>query len=425
MTLFVVIAALMLLFALACVLVPLVRSGQVNIDPATLARRRLKVLDHARDNEIISAQEYAVKREVLAQELLIALEPKSMPRSRATLIAILAVALLLPASAIVLYRVLGQPLALDAQAVAALSKPAADSPEAQAADMQQAIAGLAAKLQQKPDDAEGWTLLGRAYKSTERFAEARDALKHASDLQPDQPDTMIEYAEALALASESRHIAGAPRVLLERALTLDPQNQRGLWLLGIGDYQQGKFASAIATWNRLLVLLPKDSEIANSVKQQVAEAQSQLSGNAPQTSTATSDPAKNPAATNPSAADNTIANTVTPKLSVHVVLDATLRDQVAPGATLFIYARAVSGPPMPLAIQRLHADQLPITITLDDSMAMMPSMKLSLFPQVVIGARISKSGNAIAQRGDLQTLSKPLPITQKEVIDLSIDQVVP
>jgi len=424
-TLFVVIAALMLVFALACVLVPLVRSGQANIDPATLARRRLKVLDDARSNEIISAQEYADKREVLAQELLIALEPKSMPRSRAALIAILAVALLLPASAIVLYRILGQPLALDAQAVAALSKPAADSPEAQAADMQQAIAGLAAKLQQKPDDAEGWTLLGRAYKSTERFAEARDALKHASDLQPDQPDTMIEYAEALALASESRHIDGEPRVLLERALKLDPQNQRGLWLLGIGDYQQGKFASAIATWNGLLVLLPKDSEVANSVKQQIAEAQSQLSGNAPQTSTATGEPAKNVAATKPSAVDTTTANAVTAKLSVHIVLDAKLKDKLSPGAALFIYAKAVSGPPMPLAIQRLRADQLPITITLDDSMAMMPSMKLSLFPQVVIGARISKSGNAIAQSGDLQTLSKPLAITQKEVIELSIDQVVP
>ncbi|QBB71139.1 c-type cytochrome biogenesis protein CcmI [Pseudolysobacter antarcticus] len=425
MTLFVVIAALMLIFALACVLIPLVRSGQANVDPATLARRRLKVLDDARANEIISAQEYTSKREVLAQELLSALEPKSVPRSRAAQIAILVVALLLPASAIVLYRILGQPLALDAQAVAALSKPATDSPEAQAADMQQAIAGLAAKLQLKPDDAEGWTLLGRAYKSTERFAEARDALKHASDLQPEQPDTMIEYAEALALASESRHIGGEPRVLLERALKLDPQNQRGLWLLGIGDYQQGKFASAIATWNGLLVLLPKDSEVANSVKQQIAEAQSQLSGTAIPAPAAIGEPAKNSTATKPSATENTTANAVAPKLTVHVVLDAKLKDQLAPGATLFIYAKAVSGPPMPLAIQRLRADQLPITITLDDSMAMMPSMKLSLFPQVVVGARISKSGNAIAQSGDLQTLSKPLPITQKEGIELSIDQVVP
>jgi cytochrome c-type biogenesis protein CcmH len=93
--------------------------------------------------------------------------------------------------------------------------------------------------------------------------------------------------------------------------------------------------------------------------------------------------------------------------------------------TLFVFARAVSGPPMPLAIQRLKASQLPATVTLDDSMSMMPAMKLSKFPQVVVGARVSKSGNAMPQSGDLQTLSSPLDSHRNEPVALTIDQIVP
>lgn len=422
MALFVVIATLMLVIALACLLIPLLRTRQVADEPTALIRHRLKMLDHARTNEIITAQEYAHKREALTQKLRGAVAPITVSRSPSTRIATLAVALLLPSSAIILYRALGQPLALDADAITALSKIQSDAPEANAADMQQAITGLAAKLQHQPGDVEGWTLLGRAYKSIEHFVEARDALKHALDLQPDQPDVMIEYAEALTLTSATRQIEGEPRTLIERALKIEPQNQRGLWLFGIGDYQQGKFASAVAIWNDLLALLPKNSEVAHSVQRQIEKAQLQLSGNASVAAPLANGNAKTAGATTKST--NSIPTT-TPKLSVHVVLDAKLKDKFAPDAVLFIYAKAVSGPSMPVAIQRLPANQLPITISLDDSMAMLPNMKLSLFPEVVVGARISKSGNALAQSGDLHTLSKPLPSMQKEMIELNIDQVVP
>jgi cytochrome c-type biogenesis protein CcmH len=110
---------------------------------------------------------------------------------------------------------------------------------------------------------------------------------------------------------------------------------------------------------------------------------------------------------------------------VRVSLDPKLAKQLDPDATLFVFARAASGPPMPLAIQRLKASQLPTTVALDDSMSMMPSMTLSKFPQVVVGARVSKSGNAMSQSGDLETLSSPLDSHRSEPIDLTIDRVVP
>jgi cytochrome c-type biogenesis protein CcmH len=114
-----------------------------------------------------------------------------------------------------------------------------------------------------------------------------------------------------------------------------------------------------------------------------------------------------------------------PRLTVQVALDPKLVDRLDPAATLFVFARAASGPPMPLAIQRLKASQLPLTVTLDEGNGMLPNLRLSMFPQVVIGARVSKSGNAMPQSGDLQALSPPTDVQRKEPIALVIDQVVP
>jgi cytochrome c-type biogenesis protein CcmH len=106
-------------------------------------------------------------------------------------------------------------------------------------------------------------------------------------------------------------------------------------------------------------------------------------------------------------------------------LDPKLAGKLAPGDVLFVYAKAASGPPMPLAIQRMDAGKLPVAVTLTDGMGMLPSMKLSQFPQVVVGARVSKSGNAMPQSGDLQVLSPPIAVTTTTPIRLTIDSVVP
>jgi cytochrome c-type biogenesis protein CcmH len=412
---FVSLAALMLAAALAFLLPTLLRSRGTHADPAALAQRQLKALNQARAAGVLSDAEYAAKRAQLGEQMLAAIDGAPAP-VHGTFFAALGIALLLPAAAIVLYRVVGEPRAVDATAVAA----DAQAPSDHSQNMQGAISNLVAKLKQNPDDVEGWTLLGRAYEATERFAEARDALKHAYDLAADNPDVLVAYAEALALASPARRIDGEPRSLVEKALKAAPDNERGLWLLGISDYQAKKYDAAIASWKHLLSVLPKDSDIIQSVQGQIANAEAERDGRAPPAVTG----AESAEASTPPTAPAT-SDAAGPHLTVKVALDPKLKDKLAPTDVLFIYAKAASGPPMPLAIQRMQASQLPATVTLTDGMGMLPNMKLSQFPQVVIGARVSKSGNAIAQSGDLQTISKPLAVTTTAPVVLTIDQVVP
>jgi len=423
---FVMFAALMLALALAFVLRPLLTRHAPD-DPAALARRRMQALLEAHAAGVLSDTEFAAKRTELGDQLLTAIDT-GPPRSRAPFVAATAVALLLPALSIVLYRAVGSPAALDPAALVAAP---ATAPGEHGQDMEQAIDKLAAKLKQNPGDAEGWALLGRAYLETQRFAEARDALKHAHDLVADDPDVGVAYAEALTLASESHQFDAQARALIETALKADPKNQRGIWLLGIADYQAGKFDAAIADWNLLLAQLLKDSTIAQSVRSQIARAEAARDGKPLPAETAA---AEIPAAGEIAQAEAPQAATATTAaataadgahLTVKVTLDPNLTAQVSPADTVFVYAKAASGPPMPLAIQRLRADQLPATVVLTDSMGMLPSMKLSQFPQIIIGARISKSGNAIAQAGDLQTVSKPLDVRTTAPIALTIDQTVP
>jgi cytochrome c-type biogenesis protein CcmH len=403
MTMFFLLAALMLIAALAFVLVPLLRHGRGR------SSRPLRALDEALAAGVIDVDEHARKRASLG-----AAATTVAPPSRTTFVALLLVALLLPASALLLYRLVGAPQALDPATLSAPPTAAGES----GPDMEQAIALLAARLEAKPDDAEGWALLGRAYQSTNRADEALAAFKRAHEVAPDNAALTVEYAQALAMARPDHRIEGESRNLLEGVLQADAGNQRALWLLGISDYQAQRYDEAIVRWKVLLPLLEAGSTVQASVKNQIAEAEALRDGKAPQQGIA--------ADAAPTTAPETVAPTAdAPRLTVKVTLDPKLKDQFDPDATLFVFARAASGPPMPLAIERLKASALPLTVTLDESKGMLPNMKLSMFPQVVIGARVSKSGNAIAQSGDLQVLSPPVDVGRKDEIALTIDQVVP
>ncbi|HET8942590.1 MAG TPA: c-type cytochrome biogenesis protein CcmI [Rudaea sp.] len=418
MTFFILIAALMLAAALGFVLWPLLRNTSTHPSPASEASRLLQLLDESRANGILSDDEYHAKRVQLGERLLGSVDARP-PRSRSAFVAALALALLVPLGAIVLYGLVGTPAALNPDVAAQTAQAPADHGQ----NIEQAITSLAAKLEQNPDDAQGWALLGRAYENTQRFDKARDALKRAHDLAKDDPDITVAYAEALTLASESRRIEGEPLELVQGALKVAPDNERGLWLLGISQYQNKQFDDAIATWKHLQSVLPKGSDIVTSVQKEIERAQADRDGKpAPDGSGQT-------ASGNDSTPDATAAKAPTdtsgPQLHISVDLDAKLKSKVADTDVLFIYAKAASGPPMPLAIQRMSAGRLPASVVLTDGMGMLPSMKLSQFPQVVIGARISKSGNAMPQSGDLQVLSKPIAVNTTTPIKLTIDQVVP
>ena len=413
MTVFVILAGSMLAIALAFVLWPMLRRAQGVA--AVGDERRLKALDDALAAGVIDHDEYRAKRALV--DAAGAAPASTAGPTRGTRLSAILVAILLPAAAILLYRVAGEPAAFDPLRAAVTAPPGTEH----GVDMNQAIAGLVAKLEQDPSNAEGWALLGRAYQATGQFAESRDALKRAFDLSAGNHDVAIEYAQALALAGEGRRIVGEPRSLIEDVLKADPDHQRALWLIGISDYQQGHYEAAVAAWTRLLPALPPESDIAQSVRTQIADAQQRGGLVATPAVPAVAAPSPD----TPAAAEKPAATAAGPRLTVRVSLDPKLAERFDPQATLFVFARAVDGPPMPLAIHRLRAGQLPLSVTLDDSMGMLPTMKLSMFPQVIVGARISTSGDAMPKSGDLQGLSAPVDVTRSTPIDLVIDGSLP
>jgi cytochrome c-type biogenesis protein CcmH len=425
-TTFSVLAALMLAAALAFVLPPLLRTR----GGANAAKRR--AIEQAQRAGVMSEKEASRKLAELGA-------PAAAPASGAVPAVL---ALLIPALAILLYRTVGEPRALDPvwrDAVAATAPQTAGTE--QAPDMQQAVAGLAERMKSEPDDLEGWMLLGRAYKTMERFEPAREALANAYRLAPENPDVLVEYAEALVLASESRRFQGEALELLTRAVELQPDSQRGLWLMGIAAYQAENYAQSVQVWERLLASLPAGAEPRAALEERIADARQrggldrgEGSTGSPRTGEANSG-AEKPAAQSELAttvrgepvepSPRSEAQSSPPRLTVTVDIAPELKSKVGANDVLFVFARAAEGPRMPLAIQRLPAARLPVTVTLDDSTSMMPAMKLSLIPQVVVGARLSKSGQATPQSGDFETLSAPLANTHAEPIVLTIDRVVP
>nr|WP_269749967.1 tetratricopeptide repeat protein [Pseudomarimonas arenosa] len=283
--------------------------------------------------------------------------------------------------------------------------------------MEQAVAGLAEKLRTDPNNVDGWLLLGRAYKTMERFDAARDALANAVRLAPNDPDALVELAEAAALASPTRRIDGENLAMLERAVAAQPDHQRGLWLLGVAAMQASRPADAVNHWQALRALISSDPQAVAALDEQLNAAR-QAAGS-PEVVIETVS-AANAAGDTPAADTGNAA-----KVTVRVNLDPALQARVGASDTLFVFARAAEGPKMPLAIERLVAAQLPLTVVLDDTDSMMPALKLSSMPEVVVGARISKSGLATPQSGDLQVLSSTIKPGDQPTLELTISEILP
>jgi cytochrome c-type biogenesis protein CcmH len=283
------------------------------------------------------------------------------------------VAFAVPLCAAVLYFAVGNPGAIDSPAV----------------HLDTMVKRLAAHLRENPDDSAGWKLLGRAYASLERFPEAADAYARAAVRAPRDAQLLAELAEALAMA-RGRRLEGEPEQLIARALELEPANLKALALAGTAAFARKDYAGAAAQWEKMLPLVPADSEDARSIQASVDEAKALL--------------------------------TSVPLRGV-VKLAPQLKTKTSPDDTVFIFARAAEGPPMPLAVLRKQVRDLPIAFALDDSMAMAPGMRLSGFPRVIVAARVSKSGNAASQPGDLQGFSSVVASDADDVAVL-IDSVV-
>jgi cytochrome c-type biogenesis protein CcmH len=394
MTLFITLAAGMTLVAILFAALPLLRRRATTQAPAhdsanvAIYQDQLAELQNDLDSGTLSQQQFEQAKHELERRLLqdVAPRPAAPPR-QATPWSGIAVALLIPVMAGVMYWKLGTPAALDMPTDPAL---------AQMRQVEQMLPKLERHLAEQPTDATGWKMLGKAYMALEHYPDAVRAFDKAAALTPDDAQLLADYADALAMA-QGQTLKGKPTQLLEAALKFDPDNAKALYLSGFAASEAGDAKAAAAHWNRLLQLLPPQSEDAAAVRQRLAEIGQ----------------AATPAA--PAGQNASISGTVR--------LSPQLASRVQPGDTLFVFARAAAGPRMPLAILRLQAKDLPVKFNLDDSMAMSPQMKLSNFPEVVVGARISKSGNAMPQPGDLEGTSKPVKVGQTGVA-VSIDHVV-
>jgi cytochrome c-type biogenesis protein CcmH len=295
--------------------------------------------------------------------------------------AALAVGGLVPVMALGVYVLVGNPGALEREQQHA----------ATLAQLDTMIGRLAARLRENPDDPEGWKLLGRAYGALGRFDQAADAYAKAAARAPRDAQLLVDFADALAMARGQR-FEGEPEKLIQRALEIEPNNLKGLALAGSVAFERKDYAQAAAYWQRMLPLVPAESQDARMIQQNVREAR-QLAGDAQ-------------------------------ALQGTVSLSPQLAGRAAADDTVFVFARAADGPPMPLAVARTRVRDLPYRFRLDDSMAMTPAMKLSSFPRVVVGARVSKSGNAAPQPGDLQGASAPVA-NDAGSVNVVIDRVVP
>jgi len=257
---------------------------------------------------------------------------------------------------------------------------------------------LAERLRTNPDDAEGWTMLARSYGALGRTDEALAAFDHVLKLRPNDASSLADYADALAVKN-GRTLEGEPLKLIARALKLEPDNLKALLLAGTAAFNRSDYALAAQLWDQAAKAGPADNGLVQQARAGAAEARERgklppAAGTDMATATAapaeTSTPSTAPAA----AAGGAITGSVS--------LAPALLAKASPQDTVFVFARAATGSRMPLAIVRKQVKDLPMSFQLDDSQAMSPATRLSTATQVVVGARISKSGQAMPQPGDLE-----------------------
>lgn len=407
---FVVASGLMCVLVLWLVLRPLLSrrgvaaAAQANQLNLAVLRDQLRELDVDREQGSIDATAYVAARGELELRVAEDVQPVSrksaadgaspVPRWQAA-----GLALALVSGAAVMYASLGTPRAMTAADPVASS---AGSPSAMGVDPhadtqgEAMVAKLAERMVREPKDPNGWALLARSYSAMGRFVAAGDAYAHLVALIPDDAQILADYADVLAM-TQNQKLHGEPERLLARALAADPKNVKALILMGDAVYERADLAAAAAHWKAALSLAPAGSEFAQMARDNLAHIGAPMDG-------VPSMPPSAPAAAPTAAAPATAGVSV----SGMVELDPALRAQVSDTDTVFIIAKAVEGPRFPLAVLRKQVRDLPLKFTLDDSMGMMPGVTLSQFEKVVVSARISKSGNAIAAPDDVEAVSQPV-----------------
>ncbi len=400
---FTLIGAALIGVALLALLPPLLQSE-------TRLREKQLLKDSRR--KLRAAQSQAEAKKAAEQLLASETAPSSAVEDDKKPLTALLVAFLIPVLAVALYLQLGSPQLLGEQPPVATNS---DSPHGhgqnEAGNIEELVAKLETSLQEQPDNAEGWYLLARTYMSMQAFQKGADAMAKVIALVGEQDaDLLVQYADALSMA-EGGKLSGKPLEYVDKALKLNPNHPEALWIKGIAASQTGDLNQAINTWRKAAAQLQDRPEAQAELRQMISKAEARL-------------------ATGETVSEAEVAPDVSPSdstgkpsIRVAVSIDPALRPKVAPSDTVFIFARAPSGPPMPVAAFKTTVASLPMTITLDDSQAMLPSLKLSGLDEAYVSARVSKSGQPGVQPGDLEATGTVVAVKPDQSISLVINQV--
>ncbi len=427
--------AILLLIALAFVTPSLLRNCNTLHDARReqnifIANEQLKELETRFEKGEIDKEDYETSKDELERSLLSDVNDSEdtldqlQPSPKRSIVSALLIALLIPLIAIPVYLKVGNltyTTKLDPkEAVVQQSQNSVPMKADGTPDIDAMVAGLQKKMEENPDNAKGWYMLGRSYMVLKRYSDAVNSYEKAYQLKPNSADIMLSLADALAM-TKGGNISGRPAELIDKSLSMDPNNLTALWLGGMASRQQNDNVTAIKRWKKVLALVSDPAE-RQEVSSLIADAAKLLTP-AQKIELGVGQPAAATAVNNTTLAGKETDNATKGKgISLKVSLSDEMKDKVAPTDYVFIYAKAMSGPPMPLAAAKVQVKDLPAEIELNDSMAMIPTMKISSFPKVIVGARISKSGQPIAQNGDLFTEKPGVELGQK--VELNINQVV-
>jgi cytochrome c-type biogenesis protein CcmH len=421
---FIVIISLLIILALAFVLPALFKKSSLeesNFDELNtqIARDRLSELKQLLAINELSQEDFEQAKRELENTLALDLsasastENKQQIGSQNSKPAALLLLISVPVASSLLYMQIGQFDAVNGQ------KPVQQEVEQQAPklSMEDAAAQLAIRLQSEPDNAEGWFMLARTYMTMKRYDEAVAAYKKTTELVTDNANVLIRYADALAM-SRKGSLTGEPRAAIEKALKIEPDNQQGLWLAGMAAVEAKEFKLALRYMLILQPMLANNPEYLSQLHGLIARVEKNLSTDEIDT-VVKAIAVEFKVTTKPESA----AAVAIAEIQVSVTISDELKAQVSATDTVFIYAKAVNGPPMPLAASKQKVSSLPLTISLNDDMAMMPAMKLSNFDRVIIGAKISKSGVAGSAAGDLYGEVTNVEVKTGQKVSLVINKI--
>lgn len=389
-------AGLLLLIALSFLLIPVLRGRRAQREEdrtalnVALYQERVAELQAQREEGVLTAEQFETGRAEAARELLADTEGVAPGRvsSLGKAIPLLA-AVLVPVLGLSLYLHFGSSDKVE------LTREFSQPPQS----LEEMVARLERAAAAQPDSAEGLYFLGRAYMAQNRPAEAARVFERAANLAGRQPELLGQWAQAQYFADDKKW-SDKIQALTDEALKADPKELTSLGLLGIAAFEDQRFEQAIGYWQRLMTELPEGDASRAALEGGIAKAREQLQASGGKVETAP------------------VAKAMA-SIKVSVDLADAVKASALPGDSVFIFARAVSGPPAPLAVKRVTVADLPITVELGDVDAMMPQLKLSNFPEVQLMARISRAGQPTA--GEWVGRSQPLSSSTQELQQLTID----